>query len=461
MTEKYTIWTLNRASELVENNRNDIENIFSSRGLFDSDSKSISVDFGDISTFYQEDIEPKYPHQLMFDNDKCPFEEYFVPIALKCIGQRYTMPDNQKLSEIVSQYNFFSTPKNFQSYWQGHKDDNVIKEVKMVTEKFRGYYDILSEWSAVHGTKNILIGYSQGGLVALYLAYLDAHVFKENIIKGVISMGTPVYGSPVANPDNIGEIERELVAMFQTLISLFPDKFRFLKGVLTNVMTIKQIVGILEAIIFDTAITDFNYIELRKTCITARKWLTGLLPSEFETAFHDLNINDFKFPNSVLSLINNEGIGDILYGSVINGNNNLKDFIKCFLSFIGLIGFEIASYFIHIFGTRLGKNIDESNKIYNEQVLIETNLAIGLPDNIFALLNSYPMGLTDSGKELLPKFAHDFVIPSVCQMPPMYPKKNSGYLGYRINLEAGHATGASQDNYGNLKSMLKSLKERL
>jgi len=59
--------------------------------------------------------------------------------------------------------------------------EDRFRRPHMTTPPGVGYYELLEQHP-----NNILIGYSQGGLVARYLAFLDRHVFKKNIITGFL-----------------------------------------------------------------------------------------------------------------------------------------------------------------------------------------------------------------------------------------------------------------------------------
>jgi hypothetical protein len=498
MTTKYTIWTLNRADSIVEGRKNQIKQLFKSMGL--------DCEFGDISDYYPDGIIPKYKHALMYEHGS--FEEYFVPIPVKCIGSKFLEKQQGKLSEmgkkilngIIKKYDYFDeddeTKEDFRAYWiisrnkgkleKGGKkdDDGHIKDIKMATDydeehdTFLGYYSILQKHKKKTGKDNILIGYSQGSLVAHYLAFLDEYVFGEtqgHVIKSIFTLGAPNYGSPVANENNSKNVAENLVKLIVTLFSRFSDKtnekiISFLK----RKLSMKKIIQIINKLMDFSH--GYGFIEYRDTLITARKWLSGLYRKEgFETAFYDLSIDnynevnvdinhpDFKF--TVLNLIHNLPIKRTYHGAIINANNRLDKFIT-----------SLNSPFFNFIVNK--KSITASNEIYNKEIMSETTLD-QFEDNqtIKYILDGYINGvdLVDNNnidkntiqykamtnllvnETHIEPFAHDFVIPSFSQAF----HANDRLLGNIVNVNTGHASGTlPENNYPNLEILLKNFIDR-
>jgi hypothetical protein len=75
---------------------------------------------------------------------------------------------------------------------------------------YRGLYELIVEAADKTGP-GVLIGYSQGGLVARFLAYMDELLMPptKRCIAGVITVQTPNHGSPLANghPANVQSVD--------------------------------------------------------------------------------------------------------------------------------------------------------------------------------------------------------------------------------------------------------------
>jgi len=262
--KQYTLWTMNRASSLLDpfiekyidefkesniimgNRQETLDKIIKDYGNFGENAMELRR-----NTFKRRD----FSHSLMYEEglpeDKKLGEsecnEYWVPIVIKTIGDfhkrwknnPYITVDNcdTKLLKKIIDYDkkkYDDDPTRgdadyetyMQKYWEtgvGLDCDNRICTpfVSAEAEKaFIGLYEIL-----IQNDNNILVGYSQGGLVARYLAFLDEKVFKLNKISAVITLQSVNYGSTQGSGKEGENIAKELVeAISDGVADLIPDK---------------------------------------------------------------------------------------------------------------------------------------------------------------------------------------------------------------------------------------------
>lgn len=461
MIDKVTVWTLNRATDLLHEQMDDIARIF---------KKDADIE---CKPGVRKESEPNY--HLMYEGDD--YNEYFVPIALKCIGNKFMRPDDlddegrELLNGIIQQFHYFhsNNHEDFWRFWNHEKDmklDPVISgpygKVRMMTENGMGYYEILEQFP-----NNILIAYSQGGLVARFLAFLDEYVFKKNVITAIITIASPNYGSPLANPSNENSIVTGFQEIFFSMLSLYSNEFPRLYNYTTPDFS-EVYRGIIEAY-HDAKDQDHEIQELLKTAI---KWLSGIKNNP-NSAFDDLDIANFRYKHSVLNLIEKYPLKRIHYGAVLTVNNNLNDLIYSTLSWIGDIIFSLINRY---FGKRmlwnhsLTENFQKASQIYNETVMKE-NLQGGNVAQIESEIanrfqTEYVIPKCKNRKikvSKIKKYAHDFIIPSAYQVLPDGDK----LLGHYINEFANHNSGKSvaskpgKKNLKYIKNLLKELKERL
>jgi hypothetical protein len=161
----YTIWTLNRATDLIDGQEEDLISYLSRNDILSRlrRKKRMDIRFGS-----RNELKLNMPSvqsqssQLMLDVDNGNIAEYFVPIPLKCIGNLYDpakapKTDTSLLKQIVQKYPYFPNSTNghnkkvFTDFWQARPNG-----IQMFTDKTMGYYEILRLTSP-----NILIGYRQ------------------------------------------------------------------------------------------------------------------------------------------------------------------------------------------------------------------------------------------------------------------------------------------------------------
>ena len=518
MSRKVRIWTLNKATALIDGREEAIAKIFEQQG--------IQCEFGN----RKRPVNDRMPsHQLMYEpksKQQTDADEYFVPIPLKCIGKQYrknerdTLPESGRLilEQIVKHYSqradqqgneqnsYFSDHDDsvFRAFWSlgdNHvlrKTDQAVRaafgRARMATKDFQGYYDILDS-NRDDGEQHILIGYSQGGLVARYLAFLDEYVFQKNIIAGVITIAAPNYGSPLANPDNRHHIANGVIQIAQTaqksgLIKML-RRFVPAVGVIIDTLSAHSleddnydalyslIKTSYENRVKELEPTQVNNDTLASLLKTAIKWLSGMQDDPL-SAFDELDIRNYDKPYSVLYLVNHPQypLKATYSGAVITGNNITTGLISSLMASFhpflarlsGLVHAGLRGV-IWVIGP-LNKRIQRYNSIYRNTIM--TEYGDNIPDAPITMAlaenyqKAYPQGpgaeLIGSKTLTLPAQAHDFVIPSVYQV---VPDKAEQLLGHRVNLKANHNSGQviksrpGQQNWQYTKDLLTILAQRL
>ncbi|MGC8764864.1 MAG: DUF7379 domain-containing protein [Brevinematia bacterium] len=380
------------------------------------------------------------PHNLM------PDIEYFVPIPAKCIGKLFDQEYKYPSLKPIREYYYEEWKKAFPGikdvdykvFWDTGCGPGRLS--KMITKNYTGYYDILKS----NGNLHILIGYSQGGLVARYLAYLDEYVFKENIIKGIITIASPNSGSPLANPDNCENITDQAISMLLQMLISNPSMRNALTEKLQEKINFSEVISALRFLISITPPEEEKNIYL--TLITAFKWLSGLSSNDPDCraiSFFDLNImNIEKRPESVLARVNKNPLSKVVHGAIINGDSRMDNFLN---SFVGIFSMIISQ--------NVKKLLADG---YKNKVMKEMTTSITDPD-ILRKISAY-----ENGEGNIPPKCHDFVVPSV------YQKIDNGqnnFLDNFFNPKTNHLSGMElYYQVGNLipmRSMLRDMRMKL
>lgn len=519
---KYTIWTLNAATQLIAGYENDIIEKYGPEKVTFGDRARFSVDLtnrpdikvepvfrGPIIREYWN-LEP-YHHQLMNETNStggnAGCDEYFVPIPLKCLGRLGTpeglieanIPIDQNSDKSKDIYNSIINcqdnvyfPQNptyktsdirFENYWDSNNGYGPYHKIRMNSKKQMGFYEMLCNWRGEgsgasdfknnqnYQCKNILIGYSQGGLVARYLAFLDEYVFGGLAgIAGVITIGSPNFGSPLANENNADPIIKNVWKMIVTLLGLNNQNFPiFHESILENItskFTLKSIDAIDKDILnrFIPANISRKADPCDELITTAIKWLSGLNGEKF-SAFRNLSAESQFFDGSVYKLLYTYPHIKAKTGAIANANPNLKELFNDFLPWWLDFFLNIKSK-SQLFQTSLQDSFIKAGEVYRTGVIIET----GNDAKKMRKIQDYTTGVTGftasdaapanaSSFRLapwapqcnIPPFTHDFVIPSVSEL--LDDTVCRSFLGNVVNLGANHLSGnsrhyqAGKDNY--------------
>jgi len=462
---KIKIWYLNRTDDLLRNQKEDFLEIFRNRGLLSS-GKKFSAETGKRRVVDPRNGKSVETTQLMpsLSVENIEFDEYFVPIAAKCLGDKLENPgfkagnvNGPPLLEGIKNDLKQRLPGGIDGFWSIDESLRTHNNAAMLTEGRKGYYSLLTEDpDAFH----ILIGYSQGGLVARFLAFLDDHVFESNRIIGVITISSPNYGSPLANPLNRSTVGNGLLETVGSLLSI-SDSFTNFYNPARNNELIQWILESMGALLTDIKRQPVLNKEMLNTFATAYKWLGGLAGSK-DSAFYDLDLNRMRDTSSVLTLVNSKPLRQCFYASIISGNYNVQQILNGV--FTGLMkGFVLGRIEdAQVFGKKIGDNMGASTAAYRDKVMKEF-LENPSPE-AREVKNEHdqnpPTPIVAQGDAILSN-AHDFIVPSVYQlMRP--PQPGRYFLGNFANPAASHLSGAdplSQGGEINIKLVRMILKQ--
>ena len=409
------------------------------------------------------------PGVLMYEEED--HDEYFIPIPVKCIGDPDSIGIPASIRNFYKQY-FGPGDLNWREYWKPD-EKSVFPNVKMVSAAGVGYYKILQDFTK-KGYRNILIGYSQGGLVARYLAFLDEYVGGgDGVIDGIITIESPNFGSPLGRPANASNVLQSLnlvIAGFGQLdAASFPitaAKLKLLTGA-PRELDIRFVLDLL-----DTPLTEFRTMgaslmsknqKLFKYLETARKWLSGLddtghdpVFEHAESAFFDLNIEFLAQPGSVLHDVNKNPLRRIKHAAIIGTDNQLDMFVesgvRSFVSTLAPVKAFLANHLApwgHI-EQKLRQLLTIAGDAY-KGAMSEQGAGLNNPD-IAARINDFNNGVKapnakyDLRNGELQAQAHDFVIPSAYQLIEKQP--GAPFLGNWVNPDASHLSGADPNQAG-------------
>ncbi len=431
-----TIWCLNAAIDIVGPNQETI------KAAFGEDN----IKFGSRPQSKTQIAAPAYE-----TNNLMPGCEYFVPIAPKCIGSDFLKPDSGGYLQQIQKYYKDKGQEDYKYFWSDDCREN--RGYQMITDGFQGYYSLLK------ATKpNILIGYSQGGLVARYLEWLDKVVYNNaGVISGVITVSSPNFGSPLANVENKAYILKGLLKIGLILTTGMEATIILdgLADVVYGLLSLEgdpltEIVHVMGGIIKDLQKEGDKFKNLINHLQSLINWMGGLR-NDPDDAFFDLNINSVDEKNSILASVNSVDSSS-RYG-ILSANNKVEDILHP--ESIGIIQQKVKS----ALNAKIGENSCYANvnnyvpaqnvkiedkhfnkieQIYDNQIMVEhlTNT----PKNpiINQIIGDYKNGI----KELkVDAKAHDFIIPSAYQQT--FQNKLVNTDRNQVNLDANHLTGSS------------------
>ncbi len=508
---EFTLWSLNRATPLIASREGDLAKIFEDRNhilhfgerldpIVRDDPALIDsynvIEPNDTQQFinhaYQRGrLNPSNPnrnryadvrtkkkqekksakHRLMHEGPKV--DEYFVPIPLKVLGDpenidRSTLSNSgkTKLDQILSanENRYFQDRNWLEKYWNigDYPDLDQFPRVRMNTapESKKGYYQILQDYKAKFpARRNILVGYSQGGLVARFLAAVDQEIFEQDLIAGVITIGSPNAGSPLANPENsddiVNGVAQLLFSIFNMTEKSHPNFYEVLTGI--KKITIEDFDGLLAGLIKDAERTSNNKPRADDKAAglrSLRKWMTGIVDSPY-TAFSSLDLKQISQNGTVLKAVNDIFESKALIGSIVNANESLPTILKQ--------AFPISAAI-----DRLLKAVTlaHGTSVYQKSIMNES--VLGGSDRAIEVIKQYLEGVSqNSGLKQEGSIAprdHDFVIPSNSQLSNV---SEESLLANIINEKSNHLSGgtfrkkAGRKNVTHLERLLEKMATQL
>ena len=471
----YKIYTLNRITSIVAGFEDEIRRKFKDVTFGDRSS------YSEIEDSDQQHIEvsenrrdrgrpqrraqpyPSYQHKLMHEGKVV--DEYFVPIPLKCLGDPAridtTAWDNAQKNHLLtitsnSKHRYFSDRALLEAYWDPSTGGPLTgyPYIRLNSPDFKGYYEILRETKA-NDEKIILIGYSEGGLVARYLAALDEYVFGEGLIHGIITVGGANYGSPFANPHNdltvINGVVQLITGALGVSLEEHPKAHAYLRR--TRGYDSTKLVKFFDKVIQDKTDRGADYDEM-DLFRTAKKWLSGLERRD-TTAFFNLNMTDLDDPASTLGFVQDNPLRRIKYGAIVNASNDLDKLLRNALSGVSQVAYSL--FFDE-------DKIADLNEIYTRYLIREAQSS---NSPIFQRkIQEYGDGIDIGGPYHLDARIepddHDFIIPSVNQLLPPPVPGHDNFCGTIVNEDTNHISGgwhksAYTKNYRNVLEMLEMI----
>ncbi|HLK89860.1 MAG TPA: hypothetical protein VKZ18_08200 [Polyangia bacterium] len=426
-------------------------------------------------------------------NETPEADEYFIPIPVKCLGDPMQLgvpaagvPTRDAIVRRYTEY--YRTPENpapphpWQEYWETDKQEarrrkkrqRVFGDLRMVSPHGEGYYRALQRYSAKHpGTRHVIVGYSQGGLVARYLAYLDEQLFgKDGIIHGMVTVEASNFGSPLARTANAIPIAQALALVAVGFARIdeksFPLVATQLRALSTqNGVGIDWILRFLDGALIElngnSTLKDQNK-KLFSFLETARKWLSGLdggsdpVFAHDESAFFDLDLAMLAEPGRVLHAVNSFPLQRIWHGAIAGTNDRLDAFVDA--AALALVEGEkhawlwqrVVRFLERHFQAGLLRALQIPGEAYRPAMTeypFDGPAGNPVPPAIARVVEDFASGVSPGDARYafrttvpIQPQAHDFVIPSVYQL---IEKKSDVFLGNWVNPDASHISGSDTE----------------
>ncbi len=439
------------------------------------------------------------PSQLMHEGTRV--NEYWVPIAVKCIGDpthaRAAWVDTgnaarNALFDGIAQH-YQAQFANVGGAWQGLPWDG---QRRMGTSNRRGLYDLLQE-STPAGELNILVGYSQGGLVARYLAMLDEHVSKRPVIAGFITVHSPNAGSVFGSPRNADRTLAGLLSLVfcgarvdAALLDVFHDKLFSLMPAGGGAAFLTYLTQAAEAGLADfrtaydaaerTVATRYPANDPRRqerifndrtlanmrakseVLVMVHRWLSGLRGDD-RYAFADFDPKGLDDDFSVLGSLYDHPLDRILHAALVGW-----DFSPSGLIFPGIL--ESADNFFPKLREISFDMEQQAKRLMREggslgtvaslfSALMENGVA-GVTAEQLKVFRGAPLrsGLPDWRRGMIPPYAHDFIVPAAYQL--IHAHEADGLIGNFVFDDETHADGVD-DCAVPLRNLLGVMARRL
>jgi len=485
---KYALWCLNRVAGW---DRNRLSRALAVRG---SRASRHDVQLGSRARFDKHaDWEASHGAGiLMHEDDLC--DEYFVPIAVKCIGDpdgflrrlggRMTGDGVQLFNELRTDFaKYFLRPDDgragWRRYWEPFRLRDALAHVGMFTSPkgeapHAGLYEIVATEARAQGRQAVLVGYSQGGLVARFLAWMDEQLFdpKERAIAGVVLVQSPNHGSPLADTANADNVSAGLLGILVGLAGspiaggADPQTREAIDALVTGQAPpgsptwrfgVGAICAILDAAIRDASPQRTGRYDLLRT---ARKWLTGLSEEKILTAFDDLDPAGLDDRRTILGRLTAMPLARTFHGAIVGADTSLDDLVlegrNCFVRW--LVRHFVARHWFTTVEEAYARIAMDERAAHVPRGELHQRIAT-------LYQTGFPSGLAGVA---LPPFAHDFVIPSVSQalyaLPPP-PSAGDFFLGNKLNAQATHISGGNEQDRDSdsplVRKMLADLGGRL
>jgi len=407
-------------------------------------------------------------------------DEYFVPIVVKCVGNPLgffkrlgsvmSLEGQRLFEQLLEDYPDFYRAADplpalhWRNYWGTFSLGDASWNMGMLTragvdedarDDCLGYYEIVRREAKENDEKAVLVGYSQGGLVARFLAWMDEQLMppEERVIAGVITVQSPNHGSPLAGQGDERLVSVGLLGMLTALagvpiVGANPSTHIALRKLADGMLRmppshtryrfgVNAFCAVLDHAIVDAAAQGDQDAHQAEMLRTARKWLTGLSPDKVQTAFFDLDPSGLDDERTVLGRLIRSPHRDVFHGAVIGANSSLEDLILQTLPWYERFAIR------KLVAPKRFTDIESS---YSTIAMNEEATHENPPETPLRrwLAHAYTRGLGGNGAEPeLPRFAHDFAIPSVSETLCLFnpPPPRDRFLGNVVNRRATHISG--------------------
>jgi hypothetical protein len=495
---RYTLWCLNRIAGW---DRDRLVRALAVRGLW---SAKHDVVLGSRARFDQHPHwEETHGRGVLMHEDPPACDEYFVPIAVKCIGDpkgflrrlggRMSSAGRERFDALLVDFaKYFALVDHrgepgWRRYWQPFDVGNALFKVGMFTRTdaraddppdepplYAGLYEIVASEARAEKRRAVLAGYSQGGLVALFLAWMDEQLMEpaERAIAGVVTAHSPNHGSPLADTANANNVSAALLGIlvglggYSIVGHADPRTRAAIEALVAGTAPpgapvwhfgVGAVARILDAAIHDTPKSEPDRADFLRT---ARKWLTGLSADKTRTAFEDLDPVGLDDPGSILGRLVRTPLVATYHGATVGADTGLADLVLAGRSCL-------VRWLVHQFVARRWFHPVEA--AYARIAMDEAAAEVPRGERHKQLAALYQTGVeakSGPGIDIGP-FKHDFVVPSVSQalyaLAP--PAKRDYFLGNKLNPRGTHASGADERDPDSdsplVRRMLTDLGERL
>jgi hypothetical protein len=492
---EYTLWTLNRVAtwnldRLVEELA--VKSMFSQRHQVTKGSRSSA------------DVNPALSKPGVLSHEERDWDEYFVPIPVKCIGDpdgflrrlgpRFSGSGAPAAAQLIADLPQYFAPRA-RGPWQGYW--TLRGTVGMFTapagpgraDGWKGLYELVVEAAGKTGPA-VLVGYSQGGLVARFLAYMDELLMPpdQRCVVGVITVQAPNHGSPLANADpaNVNSISDGLFSIL-TGVAGYPispvDGVMHVQDPATSAMLRAIVRGApaangshsdihIPALLLEAAVSDARTNKKSENFpATARKWLTGLLPVPAPappTAFSDLDPRNLDKPSTVLGRLHRFSLTNTWHGAVIGSDIRVNDLLAAGRNWLVRLAIRFVPGCLGIADTLAAIEKPWGHICMDEMV---SGASMRAEESRVALAYKDGAKVLGAGTKLveIPPRAHDFVIPSVSQAMHLFDDlqkpRPSKFLGNVLNPKGTHISGGdendSDSDSSTVRAMLNALGKQL
>jgi hypothetical protein len=437
--------------------------------------------------------------------------EYFVPFFVKCLGDVDGFASRNKIAPsktdawkaVETQYRKAFVDAGAPIKWISYWDAPPVGAMRMNTPTvqratpreipaYLGIYEIM-KMERSQDEHAVIVGYSQGGVVARYLAFIDS-LTTTPFVKAVVTAHSPNWGSPVARYDNRQHATAGAYKAVAGLLGMPTPSISHQSAVFKSVgLKLDELVGGLltpptadppgprrmdiEAVaaLLRAAIEDFDrmspYARTSNAATidlvdTALKW-TGALENKFGSAFNDLSIGTISEEGRVLHDINNAWPETVLAGAILGGNFSLKTLVRSMVSGLatlcvdGLIG-------------QIRENLTNAQEAWRDGPMTEHDVT---KPGAHPVSTDYLTAVhvhTIDGQVMIPERSHDFLVPTTYQSlgprwlgsAPKAPPKPSWLVGNLFNEDAAHLSGAElSDQHPNNEDLavdlLKAISSRI